>query len=116
MSAGRPRGVPYSLRNGLEDALAVNTRMRLVLAQTLTLAQAVLRGEGGGGGAPPSQRAKILACRFDSAVPLSRQQIVQLTGIPLNAVCGRVNQLLGREKVAEKQRGPLLRGADEEKD
>jgi len=43
MSAGRPRGVPYSLRNGLEDALAVNTRMRLILAQTITMAQAVLR-------------------------------------------------------------------------
>ena len=43
MSAGRPRGVPYSLRNGLEDVLAVNARMRLMLAETITIAQATLR-------------------------------------------------------------------------
>ena len=66
-------------------------------------------------GATGSQRGKILACLFDSAVPLSRQQITQVTGIPLNAVCGRVNQLLGREKVPEKQREPLIKVAYEEK-
>jgi hypothetical protein len=43
MAAGRPRGVPYSLRNGLEDVLAVNARMRLMLAETITIAQAALR-------------------------------------------------------------------------
>jgi len=71
--------------------------------------EAVLRG------ATSSQRAKILACLFDSAVPLSRQQIVQLTGIPLNAVCGRVNDLLGRSKVPEKQQRALIKVAYEEK-
>jgi chromosome segregation and condensation protein ScpB len=54
-------------------------------------------------GSASSQRNRILACLFDSAVPLSRQQIAKLTGIPLNAVCGRANDLLGRGKAANRQ-------------
>jgi hypothetical protein len=66
MSAGRPRGVPYSLRNGLEDVLAVNARMRLMLAETITIAQAALReseaqaellGQIRNGSYDPEQRA-----------------------------------------------------------
>jgi hypothetical protein len=66
MAAGRPRGVPYSLRNGLEDVLAVNARMRLMLAETITIAQAALRaseaqaellGQIRNGSYDPEQRA-----------------------------------------------------------
>jgi hypothetical protein len=72
--------------------------------------EAVLRG------ATSSQRAKILACLFDSAVPLSRQQIAELTRIPLNAVCGRVNVLLGLVKdIPEDQQEKLIKVAYEEK-
>ena len=42
MNAARTAGVPYSLRNGLEDVLAVNARMRILLEQTITIAQATL--------------------------------------------------------------------------
>jgi len=69
--------------------------------------EAVLSGATGG------QRGKILACLFDSAVALSRQQIAELTRIPLNAVCGRVNDLLGRGKA--KNRVALIKVAYEEK-
>jgi chromosome segregation and condensation protein ScpB len=72
--------------------------------------EAVLNGKLSG------QRARIMACLFDSAVPLSRQQITQVTGIPINAVCGRVNELLGRVKdIPEEKQIKLIRVAYEEK-
>jgi chromosome segregation and condensation protein ScpB len=67
-------------------------------------------------GSASSQRNRILACLFDSAVPLSRQQIAKLTGIPLNAVCGRVNELLGLVKsIPEDQQEKLIKVAYERK-
>lgn len=49
-----------------------------------------------------SQQDRILACLFESAVPLTRLQISRLTGIRLSSVCGRVKPLLDPER-------PLLR-------
>ena len=46
-----------------------------------------------------SQRNRILACLFESAVPLCRRQIAKLTNIEINAVCGRVNTLIKSELV-----------------
>src|SRR3972149_8289697 len=48
-------------------------------------------------GKATSQRNRILACLFESAVPLCRRQIMKLTGIEINAVCGRVNTLIKSE-------------------
>ena len=45
-------------------------------------------------GKATSQRNQILDCLFESTVPLSRRQIKELTGLEINAVCGRVNALL----------------------
>ena len=45
-------------------------------------------------GKATSQRNRILDCLFESGVPLSRRQIKELTGLEINAVCGRVNALL----------------------
>ena len=50
-------------------------------------------------GKATSQRNRILACLFESAVPLCRRQIMKLTGIEINAVCGRVNTLIKSELV-----------------
>jgi predicted ArsR family transcriptional regulator len=46
-----------------------------------------------------SQRERILECLKASAVPLTRRQISELTRIPINAVCGRVNTLVASELV-----------------
>lgn len=56
-----------------------------------------------------TQRDRILACLFESAVPLTRLQISHLTGIRLSSVCGRVKPLLDPER-------PLLRIAHEAPD
>jgi hypothetical protein len=45
-------------------------------------------------GRAASQRERILECLRNSAVPLTRRQIAELTRIPINAVCGRVNVLV----------------------
>ena len=45
-------------------------------------------------GKATSQRNQILICLFESAVPLTRFQISQITRIRLSSVCGRVNVLL----------------------
>jgi predicted ArsR family transcriptional regulator len=45
-------------------------------------------------GRAQSQRERILECLKNSAVPLTRRQISELTRIPINAVCGRVNTLV----------------------
>ena len=45
-------------------------------------------------GKATSQRNRILDCLFESSAPLSRRQIKELTGLEINAVCGRVNALL----------------------
>jgi hypothetical protein len=50
-------------------------------------------------GKATSQRNRILACLFESAVPLCRRQIAKLTNIEINAVCGRVNTLIKSELV-----------------
>lgn len=53
-----------------------------------------------------TQRAKILAAMLDSKrtamMSYTRQELVRDTGIPINAVCGRVKELLdaGTIKVA----------------
>jgi hypothetical protein len=41
-----------------------------------------------------TQRERILECLRDAATPLNRRQIHKLTGIPINAVAGRVNALM----------------------
>lgn len=41
-----------------------------------------------------TQRERILECLRDSATPLNRRQIHIITGIPINAVTGRVNALM----------------------
>jgi hypothetical protein len=41
-----------------------------------------------------TQREIILECIRDSSVPINRNQICKLTGIRINAVTGRVNELL----------------------
>jgi len=48
-------------------------------------------------GKATSQNNRILTCLFESAVPLCRRQIMKLTGIEINAVCGRVNTLIKSE-------------------
>ena len=50
-------------------------------------------------GKATSQNNRILTCLFESAVPLCRRQIMKLTGIEINAVCGRVNTLIKSELV-----------------
>ena len=45
-------------------------------------------------GRATTQRERILECLKASAVPLTRRQLSELTRIPLNAVCGRVNVLV----------------------
>jgi predicted ArsR family transcriptional regulator len=50
-------------------------------------------------GRAQSQRERILECLKASAVPLTRRQISELTRIPINAVCGRVNTLLASDLV-----------------
>jgi hypothetical protein len=55
-------------------------------------------------GKATSQCDRILACFFESAVPLTRLQVSQLTRIRLSSVCGRVNTLL-----YPKKGDPLLR-------
>ncbi len=40
-----------------------------------------------------TQRERVMYCILDHA-PVSRDQISKLTGIPINAVCGRVHSLL----------------------
>jgi hypothetical protein len=45
-------------------------------------------------GRAQTQRERILDCIRASAVPLTRRQISELTRIPINAVCGRVNVLV----------------------
>jgi len=50
-------------------------------------------------GRAQSQRERILECLKNSAVPLTRRQISELTRIPINAVCGRVDTLLVSELV-----------------
>ena len=45
-------------------------------------------------GKATTELARILACIRDSAVELNRRQISELTGIPINAVTGRVNSVL----------------------
>ena len=50
-------------------------------------------------GRAQSQRERILECLKNSAVPLTRRQISELTRIPINAVCGRVNTLVASELV-----------------
>jgi len=45
-------------------------------------------------GRAQTQRERILECLKNSAVPLTRRQISELTHIPINAVCGRVSTLL----------------------
>lgn len=45
-------------------------------------------------GRSATQRGRILDCLRNSAVPLTRRQISELTRIPINAVCGRVNTLV----------------------
>ena len=45
-------------------------------------------------GKADSQRNCILACLFESAVPLTRLQIAKVSGIRLTSVCGRVNTLV----------------------
>jgi hypothetical protein len=50
-------------------------------------------------GKATSQRNRILACLFESAVPLCRRQIAKLAHIEINAVCGRVNALIKSELV-----------------
>lgn len=49
-------------------------------------------------GKAETQRERILACLLDSAVPLNRRQISELTGIPINAVTGRVNALMEKDR------------------
>ena len=46
-----------------------------------------------------TQRERVLACIVANA-PCSRRQIKELTGIEINAVCGRVNTLLKSDLVA----------------
>src|SRR3990167_6726271 len=48
-------------------------------------------------GKATSKNNRILTCLFESAVPLCRRQIMKLTGIEINAVCGRVNTLIKSE-------------------
>jgi predicted ArsR family transcriptional regulator len=50
-------------------------------------------------GRAQSQRERILECLKNSAVPLTRRQISEVTRIPINAVCGRVNTLVASELV-----------------
>ena len=50
-------------------------------------------------GRAQSQRERILDCLKNSAVPLTRRQISELTRIPINAVCGRVNTLVASNLV-----------------
>jgi len=50
-------------------------------------------------GKATSQNNRILTCLFESAVPLCRRQIMKLTHIEINAVCGRVNALIKSELV-----------------
>ena len=45
-------------------------------------------------GRAQSQRERILECLKDSAVPLTRRQVSELTRIPINAVTGRVNPIV----------------------
>ena len=63
-------------------------------------------------GKATSQRNRILACLFESAVPLCRRQIMKLTGIEINAVTGRVNTLIKSElvRVAYEARYPAIDG------
>lgn len=41
-----------------------------------------------------TQREIILECLRSSSVPINRRQISKITGIPINAVTGRVNELM----------------------
>lgn len=54
-------------------------------------------------GALLSQRQFILKFLKDNG-PRTRQQISDVTGIPINAVCGRVNELLKQELVMDSQK------------
>lgn len=54
-------------------------------------------------GKAETQRERILECLRDSATPLNRRQIHKITGIPINAVTGRVNALM-----EEKDGAPAL--------
>ena len=58
-------------------------------------------------GRAQTQRVRILECFRKSAVPLTRRQAAQLTGIPINAVTGRVATLM---------ESGMLRKAYEDKD
>ena len=55
-----------------------------------------------------TQRERVLACIVANA-PCSRRQIKELTGIEINAVCGRVNTLLKSDlvRVLHESRDPL---------
>ncbi len=50
-------------------------------------------------GKATSQRNQILICLFESAVPLTRFQISQITRIRLSSVCGRINTLMKSDLV-----------------
>lgn len=65
-------------------------------------------------GGARTQREIILECIRDSAVPVNRRQIGELTGIPINAVTGRVNELMDKNadgwapvKIAHEGRDPV---------
>ena len=53
-------------------------------------------------GAAASQREYILSFLKKNG-PRTRQQISESTGIPINSVCGRVNELVKKEQVTDKK-------------
>lgn len=72
-------------------------------------------------GAALSRRMQVLSHLCAAGQPLTRQEIAEQTGMPINVVCGRVNELLGLEYaeiagVQERERGPsrqLVAATDE---
>ncbi|WP_445621319.1 hypothetical protein ACUN8C_05795 [Kushneria sp. Sum13] len=62
-------------------------------------------------GAALSRRMQVLSHMCAAGTALTRQEISDQTGMPINAVCGRVNELLGMGHLElagmqERQEGP----------
>ena len=65
----------------------------------------------GRAGKPPAQRRRILAELYRQGMPLNRRMIGELTRLPINVVCWRVNGMIksGILKVVDEVKDPVTK-------